>query len=156
MIRKLRGFPMAQTVQQALAAAKLYSDGELYKIIWLPPNGIIVAAGILAEIATPFSALIVDKDEVTLVLAKADLDDYARRLPGHRTSDDDYRLITFDVELEPTLTGFMAHISKALAEAKVVIMPFAAFNRDHLLVPAAQFEQAMTVLVKLQSQSKSP
>ena len=39
---------MAQTVEQALAAANLYSDGELYKIVHLPPNAVTAAAGILA------------------------------------------------------------------------------------------------------------
>lgn len=141
---------MAQTVEQVLAKATLFSDGELYKLVHLPPNAITAAAAVLAEIGEPFSALIVDKDEVTLVLSKADLEEYARRLPDHKASADDYRLITFDVELEPTLTGFMARVSQVLAEAKVVIMPFAAFNRDHLLVPAHQFEQAMKALRGLQ------
>lgn len=140
---------MAQTVEQALAAAVLFSDGELYKIVHLPPNAITAAAAVLAEIGEPFSALIVDKDEVTLVLTKGDLEDYARRLPGYSNSTDDYRLISFDVALDPTLTGFMARVSQALADAKVVIMPFAAFDRDHLLVPAGQFERAMAALEKL-------
>lgn len=141
---------MAQTVEQVLAKATLFSDGELYKLVHLPSNAITAAAAVLAEVGEPFSALIVDKDEVTLVLSKADLEEYARRLPDHKASADDYRLITFDVELEPTLTGFMARVSQVLAEAKVVIMPFAAFNRDHLLVPAHQFEQAMKALRGLQ------
>jgi hypothetical protein len=142
---------MAQTVEQALAAAKLYSDGELYKIVHLPPHSITAAAGILAEISQPFGALIVDKDEVTVVLTKGDLEDYAHRLPGHITNEDEYRLITFDVELDPILTGFTARVSQVLAEAQVVIMPFAAFNRDHLLVPAVQFERAMAALHNLQT-----
>jgi hypothetical protein len=140
---------MAQTVEQALANATLFSDGELYKMVHLPPNAITAAAAVLAETGEPFCALIVDKDEVTLVLSKDDLETYARRLPGYRASTDDYRLITFDVALEPNLTGFMARVSQVLAEAKVVIMPFAAFNRDHLLVPAVQFEQAMKTLEEL-------
>ena len=140
---------MAQTVEQALAKATLFSDGALYKLVHLPPNAITAAAAVIAEIGDPFSVLIVDKYEVTLVLSKDDLEAYARRLPDHSTNSDEYRLITFDVELEPTLTGFMANISQTLAEAKVVIMPFAAFNRDHLLVPAQQFERAITALEKL-------
>lgn len=140
---------MAQTVEQALANAVLFSDGELYKMVRLPANAITAAAAVLAEIGEPFSVLIVDKDEVTLILSKRDLDEYARRLPGFTASEADYRLITFDLELEPTLTGFMAKVSQTLAAAQVVIMAFAAFSRDHLLVPAAQFEQAMAALEKL-------
>ena len=142
---------MAQTVQQALARATLYSDERLYKIVRLPANAALAAAGVLAEANEPFSALIVDKDEVTLVIAADMLTDYAHRLAGHTAGADDYRLITFDIELEPTLVGFMARISDALAEAQVTILPFAAFSRDHLLVPDAQFERAMSALRKLQT-----
>ena len=144
---------MTQTVQQALSAAKLYTDDQIYKIVHLPIQGLMAAAGVIAEISEPFSAVIADKDEVTLVLRAEDLQEYARRLPGHIASTDDYRLITFDVELDPDLVGFMARISTALAEAKVTILPFAAFNRDHLLVPAVQFERAINALRNLQSGS---
>jgi hypothetical protein len=142
---------MAQTVEQALATARLYSDERLYKMVHLPAGAVLAAAGVLAEIGEPFSALIVDKDEVTLVITADDLQEYTRRLPGHVASYDDYRLITFDIELEPTLVGFMARISAALAQAQLTILPIAAFNRDHLLVPSGQFDQAMVVLRNLQS-----
>jgi hypothetical protein len=140
---------MTQTADQALKSVTLYTDGEDYKLVHLPSNAITAAASVLAEIGTPFSALIADKDEVTLVITKGDLDNYAHRLPGHTASADDYRLITFDLELDPTLTGFMARVSQVLADAHVVIMPFAAFSRDHLLVPTAQFTRAIEALEKL-------
>lgn len=146
---------MAQTVDQALASATLYTDDTLYRMVRLPANALVAAAGILAEIGEPFGALLLDKDEVTLVLAAEDLAEYARRLPGHTAAADEYRLITFDVELEPDLVGFMARVSQALAGAGVTIMPFAAFSRDHLLVPSAQFEQAQAALRHLQAAARA-
>ncbi len=142
---------MPQTVQQALAAARLYTDDQTYRLVKLPPQAVTAAAGVLAEVGEPFAALMVDKDEVTLVLTSADLEDFGRRLPGHTSSTTAYRLITFDVVLEPTLIGFMARISAALASAGVSIMAFAAFSRDHLLIPADQFETAWNALKKLQA-----
>lgn len=142
---------MPQTVQQALSAAKLYTDDQLYRLIKLPAQAVTAAAGVLAEIGEPFAALLVDKDEVTLVLTADDLEDFGRRLPGHTASATAYRLITFDVELEPTLVGFMAQVSAALASVGVSILPFAAFSRDHLLVPSEQFSTAWDALKKLQA-----
>jgi hypothetical protein len=142
---------MPQTVQQALTAAKLHTDDQTYRLVKLPARAVIAAAGVLAEVGEPFAALLVDKDEVTLVLTTGDLEDFGRRLPGHTASADSYRLITFDVELEPTLVGFMAKVSAALASAGVSILPFAAFSRDHLLVPAEQFSTAWDALKKLQA-----
>lgn len=142
---------MTQTVEQVLKDATLYTDGQLYLVVKLPPAAITAAAGIFAEIGEPFGAVIADKDEVTLTLPADALPDFAKRLPGHVASAEPYRLITFDLELEPTLTGFMAAVSAALAAAGVSILPLAAFSRDHILVPAAQFEAALAALQKLKS-----
>jgi hypothetical protein len=59
---------VAQTVEDALRAATLYSDDVTYIMVSLPAAAITAAAGVLAEISEPFAALIADKDEVTLVL----------------------------------------------------------------------------------------
>ena len=141
---------MAQTVDDALRSATLYSDDLVYVMLSLPPAGIMAAAGVLAEVGEPFVAMIADKDEVTLVLTEDEAAEFSRRLVGARKSEARYRLITFDVELEPTLIGFMARVSAVLAGAGVTIMPFAAFARDHLLVPENQYAQAMSALSALQ------
>lgn len=142
---------MPQTVEQALQAAQLYTDEIEYRLVHLPSRAIMAAAGVIAEIGEPFAALLVDKDEVTLVIPADAVEVYERRLREHRLSDTTYRLITFDLELEPTLTGFMARIAAALAAAQIPILPFAAFSRDHLLVPATQFEEAWATLKTLQN-----
>ena len=95
--------------------------------------------------------MIVDKDEVTLIIPAEAVEDFAARLLDHRVSDSAYRLISFDLELDPSLTGFMAAIAGALAQAGVPILPLAAFSRDHLLVPADDFEAAWQALKQLQA-----
>lgn len=140
---------MAQTVQDALKAAKLYTDEQDYLMITLPPRAITAAAGIIAEIGEPFCTVIADKDEVTLIIPADALKDFERRIPGYKASEP-YRLLTFDVELEPTLTGFMAVISRALADAGIPIIPLGAFTRDHLLVPSQHVDRAIETLKALQ------
>jgi uncharacterized protein len=142
---------MAQTIEQALSEAKFYSDGVDYTFLRLPAMAITAAAGVLASIGEPFAALLVDKDEVTLMIPADALEEFKWRLPGHVKNNTLYRLITIDVVLEPDLVGFMAHVSAALAAEKITIMPFAAFSRDHLFVPAEKFELAMKTLEKLRS-----
>jgi hypothetical protein len=144
---------MAQTWSQALAAARITSDEHEYTYVRLPSAAITPAAAVLAEIGEPFLALIVDRHEVSLMLPSEDLAEFGRRLPEHQTLPEGYRLITFDVVLEPTLIGFMAHISAALAQANISILPFAAHSRDHLFVTVSQYQQAMDVLTKLQKEA---
>lgn len=141
---------MSQSLESILQQATLYTDEVRYRIVHLPPNAIVTAAGVLAQLAAPFTALIVDKDEVTLILADDDYTDYALRLRESRPSPAVYRLITFDLPLDLTVIGFMARVSAVLAAASVSIMPLAAYERDHILVPESQFEDAWAALTALQ------
>ena len=141
---------MAQTVQAALQAARFRTDGQPYRFVQLPANGITAAAGVVAEAGIPFCALLVDQDEVTLMLPEEVCQEFRKRLRFGIISDTVYRLITLDVTLEPALVGFMALISQALAEADISVMPFAAYSRDHIFVPAADFEKALSTLKALQ------
>ena len=141
---------MPQTIADVLRTAKFITDNELYRLVKLPARAITLAAGIIAEIGNPFCVLIVDKDEVTLMLPDEATDEFQNRLKYATISPTNYRLITFDVVLEPTLVGFMAHITKALAEANISVMPFAAYSRDHIFVAEDDFDEALTTLQSLQ------
>ncbi len=142
---------MNHEVLSALKQTSLYSDGIDYVVVKLPARAITVAAGIVAEIGEAFCVLVADKDEVSLVIPAEAIDMFASRLKSHTTAPTAYRLITFDIELDFNLVGFMAVISQTLANAKVSILPIAAFSRDHILVPTEQFDIAMRALQKLQS-----
>jgi hypothetical protein len=142
---------MPQTIEQALSQATFYSDHQDYVLLQLPARAIMAAAGIIAEIGEPFSVLIADKDEVSLLISTEALEAFADRLPDQQSNHNLYRLITIDVALDPNLTGFMAHLSTALAEVGVPVFPYAAFTRDHIVVPAEHFERALTALEKLKT-----
>lgn len=145
---------MVQTLEQALQDAVLYSDDYIYRFVKLPVNAITAAAGVIAQAGNPFSALLLDKDEVTLMIEDEDFEEFKKRLLDHEVSDIRYRLITFDVELEPNLIGFMAHISTALANAHISLMPFAAYSRDHIFVNEADFDKAITILENLKTSNR--
>jgi len=142
---------MAQTVADALAQTKLFTDGQSYNVIRLPASAIAEAANVVAETERRFGVLIADKDEVTLVVPVDAWGRLASRIPGAEVSPKRYRLITFDVILDFALVGFMARVSQALAEAGVSILPYAAFTRDHVLVPEEQFPAAWAALEQLKS-----
>ncbi len=143
---------MAQTLKSALDAAQIYTDEQPYTLVKLPPAAITAAAGVIAEIGEPFCALLVDKDELTLLIPEEALADFANRLPGAVVAENPYRLITLDVVLEPQLVGFFARVSTALAEAGVSILALSAFSRDHLFVSVSQFDIALKALQALKSQ----
>ena len=145
-----------QTIECSLAASELYSDGFTYRFVKVPLSSLAVAAKIVESHKAllsdmPFLGLLVDKDEVTLMMPHDEYQSHHALLGEHEVGEFSYRLITFDVVLEPTLVGFMALITRTLAAAKISVMPFAAYSRDHIFVAAGDFERAMHVLQDLKA-----
>ncbi len=137
---------MITTTREALRQTKLATDGERYRIVQMPSNAITAAAGVVAEVGSAFSALIVDKDEVTLILPDEAVEEFGGRLRDATIDSAGYRLITFDAILPFGLVGYMAAISASAARVGVSIIPVGAFSRDHLLVREDQFDTAMEAL----------
>ena len=143
---------MSQSVDEVLRSARLYSDGQIYRILKLPPNAITLAAGLVAEIGLPYCAMVADKDEVSLMIPDEAQEAYSARLRDAKVSEREYRLITLDALLDPELVGFMARIAEALAVARIPILTFAAYSRDHLFVSNDDFDKAMRTLQTLQEE----
>ncbi|MCY3906719.1 MAG: ACT domain-containing protein [Anaerolineaceae bacterium] len=143
---------MTQTASQALAAATFESDGVTYRLLRLPSNAITAAAGVVAEIGEPFCAMVVDSREVSLILPAAAVENFHARLLEADIADEICKLISIDVVMEPELTGLVAAVSAALADAGIPLLPFASFSRDHLLVMAEHADEALAVLRGLQRQ----
>jgi hypothetical protein len=133
------------TTEELFKSSELYNDDQVYTFVKLPTQAVTAAAGVLAEIASPFSVLIVDKDEVSLLVDIEMWEDFQNRLPDAQV-EGEFRLITFQTVLGFDVTGFMALVSSILAERNIPILSFAAFSRDHLLVPADKFKETLEVL----------
>lgn len=138
---------------EILKAARLYTDPQDYDLIRLPARAITAAASVVAEHGEPFAALIIDKDEVTLMLPAGVADEFRKRLPDMVIATTPYRLITIDIETDLAIVGLMAHLSRALAALRIPIMAVAAYSRDHILVPADKVELALGALKKLQDEA---
>jgi hypothetical protein len=59
--------------------------------------------------------------------------------------------ITLTVHSDLAAVGFLAAVAGALARAGIPCNAIAAFHHDHLFVPVAMAERAMTVLTRFQS-----
>ncbi len=86
-----------------------------------------------------------DKWEVTLLLDETDFE--AMRV-GLREAkiEKGFRLLSFDIELDFSVIGFLAFFSEKLAEAEISIVALSAFSRDHLLVKQEDLGKALKVL----------
>ncbi len=94
--------------------------------------------------SSPFMVLS-DPYEITLILTHRDLDAARAALEGSRV-EYGFRMLTFTVELDFNVVGFMAEISRILAEANISIFALSSFSRDHLLVRQEDLANALKAL----------
>lgn len=89
--------------------------------------------------------LLKDLHEVTLLLDEEDW-----RTMRHAARDArverDFRLLTLDLVLDWKVVGFLAHLTRILAEAGVSCGALSAFSRDHLLIKQEDLPQALRAL----------
>jgi len=88
-----------------------------------------------------------DKWEVTMLIDEIDFKTVRYAIRNAKTQGN-FRLLSFDVELNFETVGFLAQISNILAEANVSIVALSAFSRDHLLIKQEDLPKALRVLGK--------
>ncbi|HEY88303.1 MAG TPA: ACT domain-containing protein [Thermoflexia bacterium] len=132
-------------LRHLLAKTKLFTDAKDYVIMRLPVDQVKAAAQLIAQTGRPFTSLVRDKDEVTLVLPRNEWEALAVAIDVIEESTA-YRLITFDLPLELELVGYLATMTSAVAAAGVSVLPLASFSRDHIFVPAEDFKRAWDAL----------
>jgi hypothetical protein len=86
-----------------------------------------------------------DRWEVTLLLDETDFGTIRHQIREGKTAGN-YRLLSFDVELDFTVVGFLAEVARILAEAEISIVRLSAFSRDHLLVKQNDLAKTLKVL----------
>jgi hypothetical protein len=99
----------------------------------------------VAASGAEFSCLVLERDEASLTVADTVWTASSLRSLPHR-ADGPFKVITFDLDLDLSVTGYLAPAAEALAAAGVPIVPQCAFLKDHLLVPAEQLESAVRAL----------
>ncbi len=96
------------------------------------------------RMSVPFMIL-KDPFEITLMLDETDFGSLTAVL-GSARAERGFRLLSFDLELDFSVTGFLAEISRVLAEKKIPIVAASSFSRDHLLIRQADLAAALRVL----------
>jgi len=89
-------------------------------------------------------ANIIDKNETTVIIeqSKYNNEDVVE-------IEKDWKIITFDMVLPFWLVGFLAKISKVLADEKIPIFAISAYHTDHVLVKEKDLVRAEEKLKKL-------
>ena len=89
--------------------------------------------------------LLRDPFEVTLLVEESDWR-AMRHAARDAKTEAGFRLVTLDVELGWDVVGFLAHVTRILADAGVPVGALSAFSRDHLLIKQDDLGKALRAL----------
>lgn len=125
-------------------AIKLYLPETRYVIASLPLACFSEALAALGSV-DGFVSLTRDKDEVTLIVAEETWQQFVARFADAKAQGK-RRMIVFDEVFDFTVVGFIAEISRALAEAGISILNISTYRTDAVLVHELHFEEAVAAV----------
>ncbi len=96
------------------------------------------------RMTAPFM-IFADRWEVTLLLDEIDFGAIRHAIRDAKI-ESNFRLLSFDIELDFNVVGFLAKVSEVLAEANISIVALSAFSRDHLLIKQQDLAKALKIL----------
>ena len=89
-------------------------------------------------------ANITDKNETTVIIGQSKYDE-----KNVIEIEKDWKILTFDMVLPFGLVGFLAKVSKVLADEKIPIFAISAYSTDHILVKEKDLIRAEEKLKEL-------
>ena len=134
-------------VSEILKNTKVAVSPETFAIVSLTAEkwaALLNDASLSPRMTAPF-LIFKDRHEVTLVLDEVDLKNMRPGLAEAKLANG-YRMLTFETVLDLDVVGFMAAVSRILADAGVPILPISAFSRDHVLIRQTDLAKALKAL----------
>ena len=141
-----------EKIRRLLAATEINLHPDSFTIVSIDRSEEDKARGIIADL-DPFSSLTFDVAEVSLVVKAEDWGVLRKRFEEYQ-EEGPYRLITFDIVLDLSIVGFMAGVSRRLADEGVSIYALSTYLRDHILVKEGDFVKAVDALRRLIAESR--
>ena len=89
-------------------------------------------------------ANIIDKNEITVIVDQSKVNE-----ADAIEIEKDWKILTFDMVLPFGLAGFLAKVSKVLADEKISIFVISAYSTDHILVKEKNLVKAKEKLENL-------
>ncbi|MBA3601976.1 MAG: ACT domain-containing protein [Acidobacteria bacterium] len=132
---------------ELLKTAKVEVAPETFFLVSLPPadwTKLLENPELSPRMTAPFM-IFRDKWEITLLLDEIDFGTIRHAVREAKT-EGNFRLLSFDVDLDFNVVGFLAEVARILAEAEIPIVALSAFSRDHLLIKQQDLSKALKIL----------
>lgn len=138
---------MIENVRELLQKTRVEVAPETFTIVslrhadWLK---LLENPELSPRMSAPFM-IFKDKFETTLLLDEIDFKTIRHAIRDAKIQGG-FRLLTFDIELDFSIVGFLAEVARILAGAEISIVALSAFSRDHLLIKQEDLSRALKAL----------
>jgi hypothetical protein len=138
---------MANSIQEKIKKTNVEVSPETFTLVSVSKEAWprLLEDNALSPRGTAPFMIFSDKYEVTLLLEDVDFQTIRHAVRDAKI-EGGFRLLTFDTAMDFTVVGFLAEVSRILADAVIPIVALSAFSRDHLLVKQSDLANALKVL----------
>jgi hypothetical protein len=133
--------------KELLRSAQVQVAPETFALVGMTRDqllSLLSDSALSPRMTAPFM-IFMDPHEVTLILDDIDLTNMRPGLTEAKI-ENGYRMLTFNIVLDLSVVGFMAEVSRILAEAGVTILALSAYSRDSLLIKQDDLATALKAL----------
>ena len=141
-----------ENILKLLAETEITVHPDLFTIVSIDRSEEDKARSLLVDL-TSFSSLTFDLAEVSLVVKVNEWSSLRNRFEKFQ-EEGPYCLITFDIVLDLSIVGYMAVVSRRLAEEGISIYALSTYLRDHILVEEGDCVKAVEALRSLIVESR--
>lgn len=138
---------MNEIIFDLLKKTRVEIASETYTLISLQNNDfqkLLENPELSPRMTAPFM-IFKDQFEITLLLDEIDFGKIGNEIQNAKV-ERNFRLLTFNIELDFNVFGFLAAVTKILAEAEIPVVALSSFSRDHILIKQENLAKALKVL----------
>ncbi|MFH1641620.1 MAG: ACT domain-containing protein [Nanoarchaeota archaeon] len=99
----------------------------------------------LVNLSKNFYSFIYDTNNITLIINQKNWKEIEKNFALYKI-EKSFRILTPDAELSWDVVGFIANLTKILAENKISVGVISSFSKDHLLIRNKDVRKARKVL----------
>ena len=134
--------------KQLLKKTRLKVLPDTYAIVRLPLNQFSKLD--LRRFQKNFFSIIYEKKEITLILDQKNWNMIKKDFTNYKIQRN-YRILTLDVNLEWDVVGYLASVSKALADKNIPLGVLSGYSTDHLSIRNKDVKNALNALRTLKN-----
>lgn len=135
---------MTSKVKKLVAKTNLIVLPEEYSIVSIPVEQKETVRDVMGELDV-FCSVTFERDEITLIIPEEVWSGIKKRFSGF-SRESGYKIITFDIPLEWTVTGYLAQFTSVLAENDISIGVISTYLKDHIIVKSEILDKSFHVL----------